>query len=183
MPEAAALSRCRRDGIHCVHPLCIPSPRCLFDQTGRAAIFWSRPSDSRAPKCTSKFKWRRAPPAPSPPFSFPRLSRFILRPINRTQLLTGSFLQNRGAFLLTSFSESGPGGGFLAHSLWRGAESTGYQHLACVPLGHLHPIGKGFFFFQKAKKNSLTTSSSDQHFSMSLGTGFFTRRCRAFPAS
>lgn len=41
---------------------------------------------------------------PSPPFSFPRLSRFILRLINRTQLLTGSFLQNRGAFLVTYFS-------------------------------------------------------------------------------
>lgn len=31
--------------------------------------------------------------------------------------------------------------------------------------------------------SSLTTSSSDQHFSISLGTGFFTRRCSAFPAS
>lgn len=29
----------------------------------------------------------------------------------------------------------------------------------------------------------LTTSSSVQHFSISLGTGFLTRRCRALPAS
>lgn len=28
-----------------------------------------------------------------------------------------------------------------------------------------------------------TTSSSVQHFSISFGTGFFTKRCRAFPAS
>lgn len=98
---------------------------------------------------------------PSPPFSFPRLSRFILRLINRTQLLTGSFLQNRGVFSLTSFSRERARRGFFSPlplkklPLKRRRINRISTPRACVPLGHLHPIGKVVFFSQKAKRKIL----------------------------
>lgn len=125
----------------------------LFDQTGRTAIFWSQPSDSCAQKCTSKFKWRTAPPAP---YSFPRLSRsrFILWLINRMQLLTGLVLQNRKTFLLTSFSESGPRGVFFFQlSLSRHTLS---EDAPCV--SHLAICILFVRFLSKRQKHFLRTS-------------------------